>query len=385
MRRCPICDKTFADGMRFCQTDGTVLVDDAPAADPYKTVVGNQSDIASAIPPVDPFKTMIAIPPVKQQQQEEDLLQLPEEPDSLKTLVVSQEEMNAASSLGDAGNVPELDLPPVPIIEPKVATPSDSPPFPKSGEPSLSPPSFGDLSSSEPNFPKPSEPISGAKDKDFSSEKPPSPFDSKAKPNDFSTQSPYGNQENKPIPSPFDGSMIGYQPPAAPPPFDMPKPPPVKEPEPMFGSEQQETPNQSPFQPPSPFGQPEAFNQPMQQSDWTPPPAPMSEWQNQDLGANTPFQPPPVGQGQNQTLPIISLVLGIISLCCYIGWITGPAALVTGYLGMKNANTDPNQYGGKGLAIAGMIVGGLFTLIWVIYWVFIILVYAGIFASAAFS
>ncbi len=47
--------------MKFCQTDGTPLVEiaDVAPADPYKTVVGSQNEIASAIP-VDPFKTMVA-------------------------------------------------------------------------------------------------------------------------------------------------------------------------------------------------------------------------------------------------------------------------------------------------------------------------------------
>jgi hypothetical protein len=108
-------------------------------------------------------------------------------------------------------------------------------------------------------------------------------------------------------------------------------------------------------------------------AEWTPPPAPDSNWRNQEIGSNTPFQPPPAGvAGQNKTLPIISLVLGIMSLCCYVSPITGIAAVITGFLGMKNASNDPNTYGGKGLAIAGMATGGLFFLIGIIYWVFIL-------------
>ena len=107
---------------------------------------------------------------------------------------------------------------------------------------------------------------------------------------------------------------------------------------------------------------------PMQ--EWTPPPSPEASWQNQDVGANAPFQSPPVS-GQNKTLPIISLILGIVSLCCYVSPLTGIAALITGFLGMKNANSDPTQYGGKGLAIAGMVLGALFFLIGMAYWIFI--------------
>lgn len=369
--------------MKFCQTDGTVLIDDAPA-DPYKTVVGNQSEIASAIPPLDPFKTMVASSP---KHAEDDLLQLPDEQNALKTMVVSPDELKEELKAGGAEDVPPLDLPAqyapsAPLIEPKPAVAPNDFSSPKSNEPSLSPPNFGNAGQ-ESGLPKPSDALSSDATIVMGSnppqENPPSPFDSKPFQNDFSSQSPYGNQENKPIPSPFQDSLPPNYPTPAAPPFDAPKPQ-FQEPEPVFGS-QPESPNQSPFQPPTPFGQPESFNAPLQQSAWTPPPVPVSEWENQELGANTPFQPPAAGIGQNQTLPIISLVLGIISLCCYIGWITGPAALVTGYLGMRNANTDPNQYGGKGLALAGMIVGGIFTAIWVIYWLVIILFYAGLIAS----
>jgi Domain of unknown function (DUF4190) len=67
-------------------------------------------------------------------------------------------------------------------------------------------------------------------------------------------------------------------------------------------------------------------------------------------------------QGQNQTLPTVSLVLGILSIvlfCCYLGLPLGLAAMILGYLGYQNANNDPMQFGGRGMAIAGMIMGGV--------------------------
>lgn len=84
-----------------------------------------------------------------------------------------------------------------------------------------------------------------------------------------------------------------------------------------------------------------------------------------------PFAAPSVFQKQDQTLPVISLILGIFGLvliCCYAGFPLGAAAIVTGYLGMSNANKDPMQYGGKGMAIAGMVLGAagiLVTLVWI--------------------
>ncbi len=41
---------------------------------------------------------------------------------------------------------------------------------------------------------------------------------------------------------------------------------------------------------------------------------------------------------------------------------------------MKKANADPGQYGGKGLAIAGMICGGVFMLLGLLFYLYLILV-----------
>lgn len=63
MKRCPTCQKTFEDSMKFCQTDGTPLVSDAagaggssasePEFDPMKTVIG--SPLPTDAPPPSPF------------------------------------------------------------------------------------------------------------------------------------------------------------------------------------------------------------------------------------------------------------------------------------------------------------------------------------------
>ena len=260
MKRCPTCQKTFADTMKFCQTDGTPLVDDAPAA-----------------PPADPYKTIVG------SAKNDDILQIPDTPDPLKTMVSSSD-------------APKLDLPPV------------APPFPqspKSSESSMNPPSFGDLSPQSGSTPNTIEKPKSF-DQTFSAINPPafgkggntssSPFD---KPSD----APFGSPQNfspkdDPPPTAFGGS-----------PFDAPKPssvpPPYKEPEPFKPG------GQSPFgQSNDPFGAPQnqfgQSNDPFgaqsqspfgnQQNDWNPPPAPVASWQDQGLGSNTPFQPP-VGSG----------------------------------------------------------------------------------------
>lgn len=290
MKRCPTCNKTFDDNMRFCQADGTPLVEEAPV-DPYKTMVARPEDIAAA---------------GGAGAASDDVLDLPSDP--AKTMFASEDEIRAEMAAHDAAADEQvIDIPP--LVEPE-------------------PPKF-------------SEPAP-----------PPSPF---------SNPDP-GTPSVAPIPSPFDEPKpMSYEVPS----------PQFSEPEPA-----REEPAFNPFDQPSPA--------PMAQAEWTPPPAPDASWQNQEIGQNTPFQPPPAGTGGvNQTLPIISLILGIVSLCCYISPVTGIAAVITGFIGMKNANNDPQNYGGKGLAIAGMITGGLFALIAIAYWIFVIVFYGSMIGLSA--
>jgi hypothetical protein len=61
-------------------------------------------------------------------------------------------------------------------------------------------------------------------------------------------------------------------------------------------------------------------------------------------------------------LPTVSLIFGILSIalfCCYGGIPLGIIALITGYMGLKNEKDDPARYGGRGLAIGGIVAGGL--------------------------
>jgi hypothetical protein len=60
-------------------------------------------------------------------------------------------------------------------------------------------------------------------------------------------------------------------------------------------------------------------------------------------------------------------------------------ALITGYLGIKNINQDPRTYGGKGLAIAGMIIGGIMFLVGAAYYIILILAWGGMIAGSMFN
>jgi Domain of unknown function (DUF4190) len=88
--------------------------------------------------------------------------------------------------------------------------------------------------------------------------------------------------------------------------------------------------------------------------------APPVPWQNQSNIQAPQYGAPAFSQSKDQTLPTIGLVLGIASMvmvCCYGGiWLGLPAAVV-GFLGMQNADKDPMRYGGRGMAIAGMVLG----------------------------
>lgn len=86
--------------------------------------------------------------------------------------------------------------------------------------------------------------------------------------------------------------------------------------------------------------------------------------QNQQI-YQTPFGSPVsmmATASKDQTLPIVALVAGILSIvmsCCYLGFLLGPVALIVGFIGMNNANKNSDIYEGKNLAVVGMILGGI--------------------------
>ncbi len=307
MKKCPSCEKTFDDSMRFCQVDGTPLVDEAPAFDPYATIV------AQPIPPMETAPVEEApvaeVPSIEEPEPvihqtigsvpiapPEDVLDLPSV-DPLKTMYVSDAEMQAAIS-GDA-------------------------PFEES--PSPEPPSF-----LAPEVESPA------------------------------------TSEMAPPPSPFSVVEPG--------PVEVEPAAPAFEPEP------------EPFQEAPTMIQPD-FNPPFEPAtapvqEWTPPPAPDASWQNQEIGSNTPFQPPMAGmEGQNKTLAIVSLVLGILGMtvCCG-GLLPSIAAIITGVMARGKVNENPAEYGGSGMAMGGLITGVIGLILGII--VIILQVVLGVFSAA---
>src|SRR5882724_10195564 len=77
---------------------------------------------------------------------------------------------------------------------------------------------------------------------------------------------------------------------------------------------------------------------------------------------------PPAGYGmtpgpqRTNGAAIASLVCGVMGC---IPWLTGLAAVILGIVGLRKTR-DP-QVGGKGMAIAGLILGGISILAWTLY------------------
>lgn len=252
MKKCPTCQKTFDDNMRFCQTDGTPLVEAAEPSDPYKTMVASKDEIAAALGSSSPT----AAP------QQDEVLEIPSSSDQGRPGFKGGPAFPGA---GDENEGQVMEIPP--LVE---STPANEPSV---NEPSLSPPPFGDMSP------------------------PPSPFGNQGS----ESGGPGYQQTMPPIPSPFGEHDNLTESSSSRPEF--------AEAETMVN---QPSPSFEPYQPAS-----SPLEKASSAPEWTPPPAPEASWQNQPVGQNTPFQPPPAGAaaGQNKTLPIVSLVLGILSLC----------------------------------------------------------------------
>lgn len=371
MKKCPSCRKTFDDdNLKFCQTDGTSLVAVAEEAeiDPYKTVVGNQSSISEIIAEqdkqeekqiveqeADPFQTMVAPPPTPVSStpppisEEEDILDVPDDDgdDLMKTMIITG---NTATNI--KVDIPEESTSSNPISNSPFENKQDSsfgsstPEPPKFNEPNVDLPNLEDDSSKpdfadvkEPTFPEPR----------FESRR-----DNETKGGGVSDN----KSDSIPIASPFDKSMPpGYASPLTPP-FEPPKEPLIPE-----------ALNEPKAEPPkSPFAEPEIDSAGGQADDWSPPSAPVSEWENKEIGQNTPFDTPPTAESQNMTLAYVSLVTGILSMtiCFFGGIIVGPIGIVTGFMARGKVAENPNQYGGEKFALIGMITGAIGVLIWII-------------------
>ncbi|MEU8332876.1 DUF4190 domain-containing protein [Micromonospora sp. NPDC048839] len=165
-------------------------------------------------------------------------------------------------------------------------------------------------------------------------------------------QDPYGQQPNQdPTAPPPPAAPYGQQDPYA-------------APQAPYG--QQPTSGQ-PYGQQDPYGQPQApyGQQPTSGQPYGQPPAYQDPYaQQQPQYGSAPGYPNagyPQAQGQNNTLGLVSMILGIASiplLCCfYLGIPVGIAAVVTGYLARQKV--AQGQANNAGQAKAGLICGAV--------------------------
>ncbi|MEO6123707.1 MAG: DUF4190 domain-containing protein [Ilumatobacteraceae bacterium] len=116
--------------------------------------------------------------------------------------------------------------------------------------------------------------------------------------------------------------------------------------------------NPPPFQP----GQPAGF----QQGGYQPPPSYQAPPGYQQFGGV------PAGPQKTNGLSIASLVLSLVNIipCFWAFPIPALLGVIFGFVGRKQISNNP-QAKGKGLATAGLIIGLVFLVIAVIFWVYV--------------
>jgi len=89
---------------------------------------------------------------------------------------------------------------------------------------------------------------------------------------------------------------------------------------------------------------------------------------------HNPFEPPPVGSyggppGVAPTIPASSEAVAAL-VCGILAWSCFPLGIVAIWLGVRArraARANPERVGGDNLALGGMIVGGIFLGLWLLY------------------
>lgn len=90
------------------------------------------------------------------------------------------------------------------------------------------------------------------------------------------------------------------------------------------------------------------------------------------IPANSPYLPPGAAGGivpvQTCGLAIASLVLGIVGMLC--GLLPGIGAIICGHIALKQIADPANRLAGRGMAIAGLVLGYI-SLVVLVFWVLI--------------
>ena len=295
MKKCPTCQKTFDDNLRFCQSDGTPLVEDAPPPDPYATMVASKDEIMSAIP--DGRK--IRLPLLSPTEDDDDLLDIPEESDSMKTMFVTDAERKEMFDEPSSKPIPpptfgQDDLLGRSAVEQYGGYFTGAARTAEIQRTEFESAEFRRFVIAALRILRPRRQVRRL----IMNRR--HLINSRFRAISTRRQNRMTVPLTAPIPSPFGEQM--------PPSYQAPTTPPFEPPEFKVEEVKAEQLN-------TPFAEDVAQgNQQMAEQSWTPPAAPEQSWENQEIGQNTPFQPPPAGVGgENKTLAIVSLVLGILS------------------------------------------------------------------------
>jgi hypothetical protein len=169
----------------------------------------------------------------------------------------------------------------------------------------------------------------------------------------------------QPPPPPYGGdpdNPYGQQPPSY-------TPPPPHDPYAGGGYQQAPPPPQDPYA---------GTGYQQQAPSYTPPPAPGAYYGGpvQYGAAGYPAQ-------SNNSLALISMICGIGGLVlmffCGLGFLPGVAALVLGFVGRSQINQSGGAQGGSGMALTGIITGGVAVALSAI--IFIIVLATGVFSA----
>lgn len=93
------------------------------------------------------------------------------------------------------------------------------------------------------------------------------------------------------------------------------------------------------------------------------------------------FATPPYRQpaAKKQGMAVASMVLGIITILIFwipvVGWfmgfVMGLLAIILGAVANSQANKRPDEYGGKGMAMTGLVLGIVALALMLLFWVIV--------------
>ncbi|MBK0868277.1 DUF4190 domain-containing protein [Saccharopolyspora sp. HNM0986] len=88
---------------------------------------------------------------------------------------------------------------------------------------------------------------------------------------------------------------------------------------------------------------------------------PQNPYQNHPQG----FQQNPHQQPSNNGLSIASMVVSLVGLVCSLGIVLGPLGVILGHVALGQHKRNP-MLRGRGMALAGVIIGWVVIVLWVL-------------------